>query len=271
MAEADRRQNPENRVLPYVCLSLCANLAHFCLDLLFVTALKKSFHTRLLSCRHFVAWAGALLFICSLAGQRQPTFSTNVKVVSVLATVHDKKGSLVRGLTKDDFMLFEDGRPQIIRYFSQDSDLPLTIGLLVDTSLSQRTVLKEERNASFHFLERALREDKDLAFIVQFDEAVFVRQDFTSSRKDLEATLQVLDPPSSDQGASGTHLYDAIRIASNQKMLKQHGRKALIIMSDGVDIGSQITLADAIQAAQRSDTLIYSILFSDETAYGTSA
>jgi VWFA-related protein len=225
---------------------------------------------RLHSSGQFLAFAGALACAWSLLGQQEPTFSTNVRVVNVLASVRDKKGSLVRGLTKDDFTLFEDGRPQTIRYFSQESDLPLTIGMLIDTSLSQRTVLEEERGASFHFLESVLREGKDLAFIVQFDEAIFVRQDLTSSRKDLEATLQVLQPPYSDVGSSGTLLYDAIRTASNQKMLKRPGRKALIIMSDGVDIGSHITLADAVEAAQRSDTLIYSILFSDETAYGVS-
>jgi hypothetical protein len=102
--------------------------------------------------------------------------------------------------------LFENGRPQSIRYFSQDSDLPLTIGLLIHTSLSRRTVLEEERGASSHFLERVLREDKDLAFIVQFDEQVFLRQDLTSSHKNLEATLQVLDPPDADLGPSGTLL-----------------------------------------------------------------
>lgn len=228
---------------------------------------------RLHSSREILAFTGALVCAWSLLGQQgqqEPTFSTNVRVVNVLASVRDKNGSLVRGLTKDDFTLFEEGRPQTIRYFSQESDLPLTIGMLIDTSLSQRTVLEEERGASFHFLESVLRERKDLAFIVQFDEAIFVRQDLTSSRKDLEATLQVLQPPYSDVGSSGTLLYDAVRTASNQKMLKRPGRKALIIMSDGVDIGSKITLADAVEAALRSDTLIYSILFSDETAYGVS-
>lgn len=222
---------------------------------------------RLLSRRRFVTSTGGLLFASSLAAQ-QPTFSAGVKVVSVLAIVRDKKGSLVHGLTKDDFTLLDDGRPQTIRYFSQDSDLPLTIGLLVDTSLSQRTVLDMERDVSFHFLERVLRENKDQAFIVQFDEALFVRQEPTSSRKDLEATLQVLGPPDADLGPSGTLLYDAVRLAANQKMLKQHGRKALIILSDGVDIGSHVTLATTIAAAQHADALIYSILFSDETAYG---
>jgi VWFA-related protein len=223
---------------------------------------------RFLSRRQFLASTGGLLYTSALPAQQQPTFSTNVKVVSVLATVHDKKGSIVRGLTKGDFTLFENGRPQIIRYFSQESDLPLTIGLLIDTSLSQRTVLEVEREVSFHFLERVLREKQDQAFIVQFDESLFVRQQPTSSRKDLEATLQVLEPPDADLGPSGTLLYDAVCLASNQKMRRLNGRKALIILSDGVDIGSHAKLMDAIDAAQRADALIYSILFSDETAYG---
>jgi VWFA-related protein len=226
---------------------------------------------RLLSRRQFFASTTGLLYASHVSGHQQPTFSTGVKVVSVLAIVRDKKGSLVRGLTKNDFTLLEDGRPQTIRYFSQDSDLPLTIGLLVDTSLSQRTVLDVERDVSFHFLERVLREKQDQAFIVQFDESIFVRQEPTSSRKELEATLQVLEPPDADLGPSGTLLYDAVRLASNQKMLKLNGRKALIILSDGVDIGSHATLTDAIAAAQRADALIYSILFSDETAYGVSS
>jgi len=226
---------------------------------------------RLLSRRQFFASTTGLLYASHLSGHQQPTFSTGVKVVSVLAIVRDKKGSLVRGLTKNDFTLLEDGRPQTIRYFSQDSDLPLTIGLLVDTSLSQRTVLDVERDVSFHFLERVLREKQDQAFIVQFDESIFVRQEPTSSRKELEATLQVLEPPDADLGPSGTLLYDAVRLASNQKMLKLNGRKALIILSDGVDNGSHATLSDAVAAAQRADALIYSILFSDETAYGVSS
>jgi VWFA-related protein len=226
---------------------------------------------RLVSRRQFFASTTGLLYASHLSAHQQPTFSTGVKVVSVLAIVRDKKGSLVRGLTKNDFTLLEDGRPQTIRYFSQDSDLPLTIGLLVDTSLSQRTVLDVERDVSFHFLERVLREKQDQAFIVQFDESIFVRQEPTSSRKDLEATLRVLEPPDADLGPSGTLLYDAVRLASNQKMVKLNGRKALIILSDGVDIGSHATLSDAIAAAQRADALIYSILFSDETAYGVSS
>ena len=224
-------------------------------------------HSRF-SRREFVYAAAGFISAGSLAAQQQPTFSTAVKVVNVLAVVRDKNGSLVRGLGKDDFTLFENDRPQAIRYFSRESDLPLTIGLLIDTSLSQRTVLDEEISATSQFLETVLRENKDNALIVQFDRTILLRQNETFSRKELEASLRVLDTPDPDSGPGGTLLYDAIRFASTQKMLQQAGRKAVIILSDGVDNGSHITLSDAIDAAERSDTLVYGILFSDEYAYG---
>src|SRR5580700_11731710 len=115
-----------------------------------------------------------------------PTFSAGVKVVNLFATVRNKKGEIVRDLTKDEFLLDEDGHPQEIRYFSQESNLPLTLGLLVDTSGSQRRVLNDERSASFRFLEQVLREDKDLAFIIHFDFEIELLQDLTSSRAKLE-------------------------------------------------------------------------------------
>src|SRR6266567_107322 len=98
-----------------------------------------------------------------LRAQQRPTFSAGVKVVNVFATVRDKKGQVVRDLTKDDFLLEEEGRPQTIRYFSQESNLPLTVGLLIDTSGSTRRVLPEERSASEHFLRQVLRPEKDQA------------------------------------------------------------------------------------------------------------
>ena len=118
--------------------------------------------------------------------QANTTFSTDVKVVNVFATVRNKQGQIVRDLTKDDFQLDEDGRPQTIKYFSQESDLPLTLGLLIDTSFSQRTVLAQERTASRRFLEQVLRPEKDLAFIIHFDSEVELLQDLTSSREKLE-------------------------------------------------------------------------------------
>lgn len=202
-------------------------------------------------------------------GQDQPTFSADVKVVNLLATVRTKKNEIVRNLTKDDFLLLENGRPQIIRYFSQESDLPLTVGLMIDTSMSQEHVLDSERGASFRFLDQVLRESKDKLFVMQFDMAVMLRQPLTSSRKELEEILPFVDTPTrrelSLQTGGGTLLYDAIVQASNTVLKDQKNRKAMVVLSDGDDHGSSATLTDAIEAAQRADTLVYSILFADSS------
>jgi VWFA-related protein len=212
----------------------------------------------------------AALAAGKLRARQEPTFSSEVKVVNILATVRNKSGALVRDLGKDQFEVFEDGRPQQIRYFSQESDLPLTIGLLVDTSFSQGRVLEQERAASYRFLDDVLRQDKDKAVVVQFDQAVVIRQGLTSSHKELQDTLTLLDLPTHEQAAegSGTLLYDAVRTASVQIMREQQGRKAFVVLTDGVDEGSTVTVADAIEAAQRANTLVYSILFSDAAYYG---
>jgi VWFA-related protein len=218
----------------------------------------------------------------------QPKIAVEVKTVSVLATVRDKHGKIISNLSKDDFQLDEDGRPQIINYFAHESDLPLRLGLLVDTSLSQRRVLDQERSASYSFLDKLLRQDKDLAFVIHFDREVELLQDFTPSRPQLQAALQKLSTPQYDGGSTnggggrgngggsggggrgrgshggGTLLYDAVFLASDELMSKQQGRKALIILSDGVDHGSRETMAEAIATAQRADAIIYSILFADE-------
>ena len=215
----------------------------------------------------------------------KPTFSTGVNVVNVLASVRNKQGEFVRDLTKDDFTVEEEGRAQIIKYFSQQSDLPLTLGLLIDTSGSQRQVLGQERSASARFIDQVIREDKDMAFVVHFDFDTELLQDLTSSRKKLRQSIQNVEPPQLQRrqqgggggypgggqgrrGGGGTVLYDAVLVASDELMRNQSGRKALIILSDGVDTGSKVSINEAIESAQRSDTLIYSILFFDEQAYG---
>src|SRR5579884_1812596 len=122
-----------------------------------------------------------------LPAQDNATFSSDVRVVNVFATVRDHKGKIVPDLNKDDFALAEDGRPQTIRYFSRESNLPLTLRLLVDTSMSQRHVLPQEKAASRTFLQDMLRQDKDRAFLIHFDREVELLQDLTSSREKLEA------------------------------------------------------------------------------------
>jgi VWFA-related protein len=190
---------------------------------------------------------------------QEPDFSTGVDVVTLLATVRDRDGLIAKNLTREDFLLLDDGAPQTIRYFSRESDLPLTVGLLVDTSQSQAHVLEPERSASFTFLDRVLREGIDQAFVAHFDVRVEVLQNFTSSRKNLESALSQLKVPE----ALSTLLYDAIRECSENQMRKKEGRKAFILLSDGADFRSKTTLPTAIEYAQRADTIIYSILFAE--------
>jgi len=227
-------------------------------------------------------------------GKAQPMGVIKVTLVNVQATVRDKHGKIITNLNAEDFGVVEDGRPQKIAFFSREGDAPLRLGLLVDTSLSQRRVLEQERSASYSFLDQLLRQDKDLAFVIHFDKDVELLQDFTASRPKLQAALQSLQTPQYDAdrgsggggsqgggGGSGGHgshsrgggtaLYDAIYLAADELMSKQQGRKALIILSDGVDRGSKETLASAIQTAQRADTVVYSILFKDDDeGYGHS-
>jgi VWFA-related protein len=215
------------------------------------------------------------------AQEQKPSFSADVKVVNVFATVRDKKDEIVKNLTQDDFLLDEDNHPQVIKYFSRESDLPLTVGLLVDTSGSTRRVLPDEKDASDHFLTQVLRPEKDVAFLIHFDFQVELMQDVTNSRDALEKALRQIDTaqnrpqnngggyPGGGQGrrgGGGTLLYDAVFLGSDEIMRKQVGRKALILMSDGDDRGSKKSLFGAVEAAQRADTLIYTILFTDPDA-----
>src|SRR5947207_2005307 len=170
----------------------------------------------------------------AFARPQEATFSTTVKVVNVLATVRDKQGQLVRDLIKNDFTLAEDGRAQTIRYFSPRSDLPLTLGLLVDVSGSQRTVLAEQRRASRQFFDKVLRKN-DQAFLLVFDRQIRFVEGLTLPELDMKAN--------------------------------QGGRKALIILSDGYDTASSASLASAIETAQRADVLVYSIRFLDRDIF----
>ena len=220
--------------------------------------------------RHFVISA-ASLFLKAVHAQ-DATFSSDVQVVNLLATVRNKNHEILRDLTKDDFQILENGRPQTIRYFTRESDLPLTIGLMVDTSMSQVHVLDAERGASLRFLDEVLRENKDHVFIMQFDLTVQTRQPLTGSRRDLSQSLAYVDTPTRNelrsQYGGGTLLYDSVVDASTDIMKKQQGRKALIVLSDGGENGSDATISEAIEAAQRAETLIYTILFSDGS-YGS--
>ena len=202
------------------------------------------------------------------------TIPVDVKVVTLPVTVRDKKGKIVRDLTKDDFELQEDGKPQSIRYFSQETNLPLTVGLLVDTSMSERDNIDRERSASRSFLDQMITRPVDRAFVIHFDREIELLQDLTSDHAKLEKAVGLIDTQqavesisTSDQGSgshrggrgAGTKLYDAIFLACDEITKKQTGRKAIVVLTDGEDRGSQETLNSAIESAQKAETVVYTI------------
>ncbi len=205
------------------------------------------------------------------------TLKVNVNLVSLYYTVHDKHGALIPTLTKDDFTILEDKVPQTIKNFAAQSDQPLTLGILLDTSGSQQNVLPLEQQAGSAFLERILR-SKDEAFLLSFDVNVDLLSDYTNSPRALERAMNKaqinvgtggLGGPLPTSGTPrGTLLYDAVYLAAHEKLTQETGRKALIILSDGEDQGSQEKLEGAVEAAQRANSLIYVILIADRAFYG---
>jgi len=231
--------------------------------------------------RDFLIAAAALAPVKGLMAfqDRDPDakYTSAVNVVNVLANVHDKEGKVISTLAQDDFSIEEDGRPQSIQYFARQSDLPLTLGLLVDTSGSEAKNIEAERRASYKFFDQVVREDKDKAFLLHFDREVELLQDLTSSKTQLDKGLdgltgdQLTRRNSGGQGGGqrrvgGTALYDAVLLASDELMKKQQGRKAVVLFSDGEDNGSKVTPSRAIESAQRADTLVYSVRFYDRNA-----
>ena len=199
-------------------------------------------------------------------------------MVNILASVRDKHGALIPNLEKDDFTILEEGKAQTIKYFTRETDLPLTIGLLVDVSGSQSNLIDIERNAASQFFSQVLRK-KDEAFLIMFGEEAELLQDYTNSARLLNQGLNQLRVSSGVGGISpgpvptagqprGTVLYDAIYLAANDKLKSEVGRKVIVVITDGVDEGSRLTRNQAIEAAQKADAVIYSIDYSDPSAYG---
>jgi VWFA-related protein len=217
--------------------------------------------------------------------EQQPaeTLKVNVNVVQLFFNVKDKKGALIPNLSKDSFEVMEDGKPQTIKYFSADSNLPLTLGMLIDSSASQERVLEMEKEVGGAFLNHILRE-KDLAFVIDFDVTVSLLQDFTSNVRQLRAALNSAKINSGGQVGSipgmgggpvptsgvprGTLLYDAVYLAAHDEMAQQVDRKAMILLTDGEDQGSQYKIRDAIEAGQKADTILYVLLCADRGFYG---
>jgi VWFA-related protein len=212
------------------------------------------------------------------AGQDQtPTFRKNVNLVNIFFTVKDKHGALIPDLNKEHFDVFEEGQPQAIKFFTAESNLPLTLGIMVDSSLSMEKMLPEEKVVAADFLRKVLT-DKDLAFIISFDINVELLQDLTSDQHLLRSGLEKARInvgtggggfPGIGQGPipishpKGTLLYDALYLGANDMLSKQVGRKAMIVLTDGVDQGSQEKLKDALEAAQKADVICYVLLLFD--------
>jgi VWFA-related protein len=209
--------------------------------------------------------------------EQTPTFRKNVNLVNVFFTVKDKHGALIPDLNKDHFDVFEEGQPQAIKYFAAESNLPLTLGIMIDSSMSMEKMLPEEKVVAADFLRKVLT-DKDLAFIISFDINVELLQDLTSDQHLLRSGLEKARInvgsggggfPGIGQGPipishpKGTLLYDAIYLGANDMLSKQVGRKAMIILTDGMDQGSQEKLKDALEAAQKADVICYVLLLFD--------
>ena len=218
----------------------------------------------------------------SNASQEEPatTLKVNVEVVQLFFNVKDKHGALIPNLPKEEFEIFEDGKPQTIKYFKAESDLPLTLGIMIDTSGSQQRVLDMEKEVGASFLEDIIR-PKDEAFVISFDIDITLMQDFTNSVSRLRHALNEakintggvscsggpIGPqgpiPCSSSGPRGTALYDAVYLASHDELSHEVGRKAMILLTDGEDQGSRLKIKDAIEAAQKADTICYVIMIAD--------
>jgi VWFA-related protein len=212
--------------------------------------------------------------------QSLETLKVNVEVVQLFFNVKDKHGALIPNLNKTDFDLSEDGHGQVIKYFKAESDLPLTLGMLIDSSGSQQRVLDMEKEVGASFLESTLRQ-KDEAFVISFDVDITLLQDFTNSISRLRHALNEakintggvscsggpIGPqgpiPCSSTGPRGTALYDAVYLASHDEFSHEVGRKAMILLTDGEDQGSKLKIRDAIEAAQKADAICYVLLIAD--------
>jgi VWFA-related protein len=213
--------------------------------------------------------------------QPTETLKVNVNVVQLFFNVKDKHGALIPNLTKDDFDIFEDGQKQTIKYFTPETNLPLTLGILIDSSGSQLHVLDMEKEVGGAFLKQVLT-DKDLAFVLDFDVDASLIQDYTRDVQRLQKALNsvrinsgVTMPtlpgagggPVPTAASPGTVLYDAVYLSAHDMLSKEVGRKAMILLTDGQDEGSKLKIKDAIEAAQKADSIVYVLLCADRGGY----
>lgn len=228
-----------------------------------------------------ISLLAVLLGVAALPAQQSsdqtPTFKSDVSLVNVLCTVRNRNGGLIGSLEQRDFTVFEDGKQQEIKNFSRETDLPITIGLLVDVSESQERLIDVEKRAAHDFFTHVLRK-KDEAYLISFGAEADLLQDSTNSPDLLLDGLNHLrlsvpsvglhPGPVPTGDPAGTILYDAVYLAANEKMKGDVGRKAIVVITDGVDTGSKVSRDKSIEASQRADTIIYSIFYQDLAAYG---
>src|SRR5467141_2063326 len=237
----------------------------------------------LVVCAALGAAAGTTLQALSQEpSQQPPVIRTQVSLVNLFVTVRDKSKRIVNDLKQEDFKILEDNQPQQIAFFSKEVTLPITLAMLLDTSGSEQYMLSSIQDAGSRFMERVLRKG-DEALVMSFDSDVDLLSDFTDDRGQINRAIHKarIDTPSGGSIASnpgpigsrqitGTALYDAIYLACNEKLNTEAGRKAIVIVTDAQDEGSKIRLEEAIEAAQRTDTVIHVIHVADPRFGGNS-
>jgi Ca-activated chloride channel homolog len=197
--------------------------------------------------------------VTALAWQNLPlksdeqTLSVNVDLVNVLFTVADKKGKFIPDLKREFFTVYEDGKAQSITNFSADTNLPLTIALLVDVSGSVRDRLRFEQEAAIEFFYSTLVRGKDRALAISFDSGVDLIQDYTDDPEKLAKSIRTM------RAGGGTSLYDAIHLAASEKLRGQTGRRIMVVISDGDDNSSRLSMTEVLESVQRNDVVIYTI------------
>jgi len=219
------------------------------------------------------------LLVLSLTASAQDTvIKVDVDLVNILCSVRNKSNGLVGNLEKNDFKVYEDGKEVEIKYFTRETDIPLTIGMLVDTSKSQENLINTESRAAYQFFKTVLRK-KDLAFLMQFGAEAELLQDDTNSAQLLEDGLKQLrlsvplgglhpGPVPTQQNLAGTIMFDAIYLAANEKLKAEVGRKVMVVITDGDDTGSKTPRDRATEAAQKADSIIYFIDYEDPRYHG---
>jgi len=200
---------------------------------------------------------------------QQGGIRVQVNLVNLFATVRDKKTKqILSTLEQNDFKVTEDGAEQKISFFSKESTLPITLGLLIDTSGSESNTLGAEQEAAVRFLSRVMRKG-DLAMVVSFDTDSDLLADLTDDQSRLDRAINRtrINSPGAQgpmaQTIPGTVFYDAVYAACHDRLAEEAGRKALVILTDAQDEGSTLKLQDAIEAAQRTDTVVHVLLVAD--------